>query len=184
MLGEYNGLQALVSEFCNRFIPDVHCFLHKICLVVVQVMESINEIKEYFSIIPSLYKFFKKSAVLKFYEGSALKRLIETGWTGHYNSMNHAHNNYGDLIKVLEIVSKSRTKKVASNDRMSVHGLLHEMEGNGNDYLFIENGKIDLVDVANIVENRPCLYRALQSGSYGWLHVHASRMFIFFINSS
>ena len=114
--GEYNGLQALISEFCNRFILYVH-FLHKICLVVVQVMESIDEIKEYTSIVSCLYKFFKKSAVLEFYEGSALKHLIETRWSGHYASVNHVHTNYGDLIKALKIVSKSRTKKVASDDR-------------------------------------------------------------------
>ena len=86
-------------------------------------MESIDEIKEYFRIVSSLYKFFKKSAVLEFY---ALKRLIETRWSGHY--VNHVHNNYGDLIKALEIVSKSRTKKVASDDRALAHGLLHQRE--------------------------------------------------------
>ena len=137
MSGEYNGLQALISEFYNRFILYVHCFLHKVCLVVVQVMESIDEIKENCSIVSSLHKFFKKSAVLEFYEGSARKRFIETRWSGHYDSVNHVHNNYGDLIKVLEIVSKSRTKKVASDDRALAHGLLHQMEGNGNDDLFI-----------------------------------------------
>ena len=101
-------------------------------------MEIIDEIKEYFSIVSSLYKFFKKSAVLEFYEGSALKRIIETGWPGHYDSVSHVHNNYGDLIKALEIASKSRTKKVASDDRALAHGLLlHQMEGNGNDDLFI-----------------------------------------------
>ena len=49
----------------------------------------------------SLYKFFNKSAVWEFYEGSALKRLIETRWSGHYDSVNHVHNNYGDLINTL-----------------------------------------------------------------------------------
>ena len=49
MSGEYNGLQALISEFCNRFILYEHSFLHKICLVVMQVMESIDEIQEYIS---------------------------------------------------------------------------------------------------------------------------------------
>ena len=78
-----------------------------------------------------------KSAVLEFYEGSALKRLIETRWSGHHDSVNHVHNNYGDLIKALEIVSKSRTKKVASDDRTLAHGLLHQMEENGNNDLFI-----------------------------------------------
>ena len=74
---------------------------------------------------------------MEFYEGSALKRLIETRWSGHYDSVNHVHNYYDDLIKALEIVSKSRTKKMASDDRALAHGLLHQMEGNGNDDLFI-----------------------------------------------
>ena len=161
MLGKENGLQALISEFCNRFILYVHCFLHTICLVVVQVMDSIDDIKEYFSIISSLHKFFKKSAVLEFYEGSALKRLIETRWSGHYGNVNHVHNNYGDLIKALEIVSQSRTKKVASDDRTLAHGLLHEIEGNGNDdivaALSVVNAVMDdLKSTREVLEDETC----------------------------
>ena len=98
MSGEYNGLQRLISDFCERFVLYVHCFLHKISLVVVHVMGNISEIKEYFDIISSLYNFFKKSAVLEGYEGTALKRLIATRWSGHHDSTNHVNKNYKDII--------------------------------------------------------------------------------------
>ena len=74
--------------------------------------------------------------MLEFYDGSALKRLIETRWSGHYDSTNHACKNYGDLIQAL-IVSKSKSKKLASNERALAHGLLHQMEGDDDDDLFI-----------------------------------------------
>ena len=83
----------------------------------MQVIGSIDEIKDYFSTISSMYNFFKKSAVLEFYDGSALKRLIETRWSGHYDSVNQVYKNYGDLIQALQMVSKSKSKKLDSEDR-------------------------------------------------------------------
>ena len=108
MSGNYNGLQRLVSDFCDRYILYVHCFLHKIHLVVTFVMENIDEIKGYYGIISALYNFFKKSAVLESYDGTALKRLIETRWSGHYESTCHVNKNYGDLIQALLVASKNK----------------------------------------------------------------------------
>ncbi|XP_028410822.1 zinc finger protein 862-like [Dendronephthya gigantea] len=108
MSGDYNGLQKLVSDFCDRYILYVHCFLHKIHLVVTFVTENLDEIKEYYGTIMALYNFFKKSAVLESYEGTALKRLIETRWSGHYESTSHVNNNYGDLIQALLVASKKK----------------------------------------------------------------------------
>ena len=84
-----------------------------------------------------MYNFFKKSAVLEFYDGSALKRLIETRWSGHYDSVNQVYKNYGDLIQALQMVSKSKSKKLDSEDRALARGLFHQMEGDSNDDLFI-----------------------------------------------
>ncbi|CAB4010742.1 Zinc finger MYM-type 1 [Paramuricea clavata] len=106
MSGNYNGLQRLVSDFCDRYILYVHCFLHKIHLVVTYIMENLDEIKEYYGTITALYNFFKKSAVLESYDGTALKRLIETRWSGHYNSTSQVNKNYGDLIQALIVPSK------------------------------------------------------------------------------
>ena len=94
MSGAHQGLQALLSKFCNRYVLCVHHFLHKISLVVVRAMENIEEIRDYFEIVSCLHTFFKKSAALAAYEGTALKRLVETRWSGHFESINHVHSNF------------------------------------------------------------------------------------------
>ena len=88
-------------------------------------MENLDEVKEYYSIIAALYNFFKKSAVLESYDGTALKRRIETRWSGHYESTKHVNNNYGDLIQALLIASKNR--KLSGEDKAQAIGLLNQM---------------------------------------------------------
>ena len=83
MSGQWNGLQALINQYTMREIIYIHCFLHKISLVVVEVMKQIPEITEYFDTSQANYNSFKKATVLSFYEGSALKWLVETRWPRH-----------------------------------------------------------------------------------------------------
>ena len=143
----YNDLQAYMSEHCQRIILYVHCFLNKISLVVVQVMKNMMEIENYFS--TSLYNFFKKSAVLECYEGSALKRLIETRWSEHFESVSHINNNYGDITHALAGASKS--KKLDSEDRALAFGLLHQMCGNNNLFIFLNCILTEILKPANII---------------------------------
>ena len=65
MPGDYNRLQKLVSDFCERYLLYAHLFLHKIHLVVTFIVENLYEIKDYYGIITALYNFIKKSAVLE-----------------------------------------------------------------------------------------------------------------------
>ncbi|CAB4015919.1 zinc finger MYM-type 1 [Paramuricea clavata] len=134
MSGDYGGLQRLISDFCDRNVLYVHCFLHKIHLVVSFPMQNLDEVKEYFDTTAALYKFFKKSAVLESYNGTALKRLIETRWSGHFESTSHVHKNYGDLIQALMVASKN--KKLSGEDRAQATGLLSLMEDN-EDHVFV-----------------------------------------------
>ena len=136
MSGAHQGLQALLSKFCNRYILYVHCFHHKISLVVVRAMENIKEIRDYFEIVSCLYTFFKKSAALAAYEGSALKRLVETRWSGHVESTYHVHSNFGHLIQALTNFYKSRSTKLKSEDHALAIGLLHQLEGDEDSGMF------------------------------------------------
>ena len=148
MSGEYNGLQRLISDNCERFVLYIHCFLHKINLVVVHVMTNISEIKEYFEIITSLYKFFKKSAVIEVYEGSALKRLIATRWSGHHDSTMHINNNYGQVIEALRIASINR--KLKSDDRALALGLLQQTNVD-KEFFFVNCMLMEVLKPINIV---------------------------------
>ena len=149
MSGEYNGLQALISQFSNRDILYVHCFLHKISLVVVNVMKQVAEIESYFSTSSAIYNFFKKSAVLECYEGSALKRLIETRWSGHYESVSHINKNFGDITHALAGVAFS--KKLNSEDKAIATGLLEQMCRNDNLFMFLNCMLKEILTPVNII---------------------------------
>lgn len=135
MSGDYGGLQKLISDFCDRYVLYVHCFLHKIHLVVSFVMSNLEEVSEYFSVITALYKFFKKSAVLESYDGTPLKRLIETRWSGHFESTSHVNKNYANVLEALRAASKN--KKLKSEDRALAIGLLSQMGDNEEDPVFV-----------------------------------------------
>lgn len=125
MSGAHSGLQARINDLCERTILYIHCFLHRISLVVVEVMKTIDELKNYFQITSSLYAFFKKAAVIECYEGSPLKRLIETRWSGHYDSVLHINKNYSEITHALAIASKS--VKLETGDKALAIGLLSQM---------------------------------------------------------
>ena len=153
MSGAHQGLQALLSKFSNRYILYVHCFLHKISLVVVRAMENIEEIRDYCEIVSCLYTFFKKSAALAAYEGSALKRLVETRWSGHFESTYHVHSNFGHLIQALKSISKSRSTKLKSEDRALAIRLLHQLEGDEDSgmYVFVNCMLMDILKPLTII---------------------------------
>jgi hypothetical protein len=63
----------------------------------------------------------KKSVVHESYDGTALKRLIETRWSGHYENTKHVNNNYGDLIQALLVAAKN--KKLSGEGKAQAIGL-------------------------------------------------------------
>ena len=150
MSGDRNGLKILINEECQRYVLYIHCFLHRVSLVVVHAMENISDIKEYFDIISSLYQFFKKSAVLNMYEGTQLKRLIATRWSGHFDSTNHVNKNYGQILKALHLACKN--KKLKSEERALAIGLVNQMGGEGDEvFLFINCLLMEILTPINIV---------------------------------
>ena len=151
MSGDYTGLQKRVSDICRRYILYVHCFLHKIHLVVSYVMQNLVEVEEYFNILVTLYNFFKKSAVLESYDGTPLKKLIATRWSGHLDSTSHVHKNYSKLMHALSIASKS--KKLKSEDKAVAIGLLSQMGDCEEDpaFVFVNCMLMDVLKPINTV---------------------------------
>lgn len=98
-----------------------------------------------------LYTNSLKSAVLEAYNGTALKRLIETRWSGHYDSTNHVNQNYKDLIHALRLASNN--KKLKSEERALALGLLHQMMEYREDehFVFINCMLMQVLKPINIV---------------------------------
>ena len=114
-------------------------------------MENVTQIKEYFDIDSSLYNFFKKSAVLEAYDGTQLKRLIATCWSGHFNSTSHLDTNYNDIIQALQLASKN--KKLKSEERSMAVGVLHQMKGDeeNEDFLLVNCMLMEVLKPIDIV---------------------------------
>ena len=108
MSGQYSGLQALICEFCGRNVVYIHCFCHRLHLVVTAVMNNIEELKDHFDTVSALYKFFKLAAVKEEYSGGAIKRLIETRWSGHFVSCKAINDNYTEIVKTLPLAAKNK----------------------------------------------------------------------------
>ena len=124
--GMHSGRQACMNKIYARTVLYVHCFLHKILLVgVFYVMKSIEEIGDYFSTTSSLYSFFKMAAVAEYYDGSPLKRLIETRWSVQFDSVVHINNNYSDITYALALAVKSR--HLNSEDKALALGLFSQI---------------------------------------------------------
>ena len=155
MSGDVKGLKKRITDFCGRYVLYVHCYLHRINLIVTNVMESLPEIKEHFEITQSLYKFFKKSAVAEVYDGTTLKRLIATRWSGHYESARHVNKNLSDIVECLKIASSN--PKLKSEDRALALGLLQQIRK--EQFVFVNAMLLEILTPINF------MVKQLQSSS-------------------
>ena len=73
MSGNNAGLQMLLSEHVVRLVIYIHCFCHKLAIVVRDSPSSIPFINDHYDTVSALYKHFKLSDIVKFYEGLVLK---------------------------------------------------------------------------------------------------------------
>ena len=58
MSGERGGLQTLFCAACGRYILYVHCYCHRLHLVVTDILDSLQDMKNHYSILSKLYNFF------------------------------------------------------------------------------------------------------------------------------
>jgi hypothetical protein len=64
MQGKKGGMQALLQNKLGRKIPYVHCYNHRLHLVVVHAIREVPELSQYFDQCGMLHEFFQKSPVL------------------------------------------------------------------------------------------------------------------------
>lgn len=62
--GRLGGLQVLVQIHFDRSIPNIHCFSHRLHLVVVEIVKNNNECRLFFDQVKLLHQFFHRPRVL------------------------------------------------------------------------------------------------------------------------
>ncbi|KRZ65602.1 Zinc finger MYM-type protein 1 [Trichinella papuae] len=108
MAGVRGGVQALMQERVKKYIPYVHCFNHKLHLIVINSAAHNKEVHDFFGICNRLFMFLRRPNVAASYRGSALKRLLEQRWTGHLKTTAAVVENFEELIALLKKCSDSR----------------------------------------------------------------------------
>jgi len=108
MSGHKNGVQKLIQDEAGKAIPYIHCYNHKLNLIVKDAVSSFTEFSTFFDYCETLYNFFLKSNIAKIYEGTKFKRLIPTRWSGHYNATKHILKNYDEILQCLEDVVNNK----------------------------------------------------------------------------
>lgn len=148
MSGERGGVQALINAFCDRIVPYIHCFCHRLHLVVEFVMSNECELKDLFDTMSGLYKFFKLAAVKESYSGTSLKRLIDTRWSGHFASCKSVNDNYDEIKKTL--IHAEKNKKLDRTERAMASGFQEQISS--DEFIFLNHFVLDILkqcDIAN-----------------------------------
>ena len=135
MSGERGCLQAIICEFCNRKVVYIHCFCHRLHLVIKAVMGGIEELNEHFSKVSALYRFFKLAAAHEAYSGDGLKQIIYTPWSGHLLLCKVVQENYKEIVKTLE--SAVTNKRLKAED--SVKAISLYVQATGRDFIFFSH---------------------------------------------
>lgn len=120
MSGWANGVQAKVQEIAPNACY-IHCYAHRLNLVLVDTISNILDIKDFFSVIQNLYTFICNSNTryqlfiqcqkeLGFKTILTLERNASTRWCYWYRSVTKIIKSYEAIIIVLELTSDSHTE--------------------------------------------------------------------------
>lgn len=126
MKGYKSGVAKRFQDMVGKPIPYVHCFNHKLRLVIIEIVKQVSGVKEFFDQIQFIYTAFRKPKVKKLYDGTAVKRLLDTRWTGHYDATKAVFENYPQIITTLLKVKsdKKNDMKLDGEDIATCIGLL------------------------------------------------------------
>ena len=101
MSGCRGRVQAIIQQKLGRVIRYLHCFNHRLHLVIVDCILSIADLTKYFDYCKTLYYFLRQPKFL------ALYSLIEHRWSGYLKTTLLIVRNYCEIFCVLHSIVKS-----------------------------------------------------------------------------
>ena len=132
MSGWASGVQARVAEKVPQAIY-IHCYAHRLNLVLIDCVKNINEFAEFFSTIQTLYNFISNSNLRHelFVKAQKelgnqvleLERTVATRWFYWYKSIYKIRARYEAILVVLNSLAES-----SNEASMEASGLKSRME--------------------------------------------------------
>lgn len=120
MSGTQGGVQRIIERELRRKIPFVHCFNHRLHLVVVNSIQKVDLVREYFETSNLICTFFHRFKIKKIYEGTNIVRLIDTRWSCHLRAATTVLENYTEITDTLNSLDGI---KLSAEDRAFGVGL-------------------------------------------------------------
>ena len=149
MSGCSGGVQRIIQDRLNKVVPYVHCYNHKLHLVVVSAMSSDSRLREFFHLCDCLYKFTKRPNMAVIYQGHRLKRLLDQRWTGHWETVHNILLSFTDLVELLQDAEVN--KRGTIDVRVEASGLLRQV--NCAQFVFVGKMVHRVLDTFKPVDN-------------------------------
>lgn len=124
MSGNKGGVQTIIQRELKRPIPYVHCFNHRLHLVLIHSIDRVQMAKSFCGELQMLYNFFSRFKIKQLYEGTAISRLIDTRWTGHLKATQSVLKNYNEIVATLQQVGANSVYNFDSEDIALATGIL------------------------------------------------------------
>ena len=133
MSGDIGGVQRKIQELVPHAIY-VHCYAHRVNLVLVNVCKNESIARDFFYIVQSLYVYMSSAVPhAQFLATQAgidynnvvieLKRIIDTRWTCQYAAIASIRRTFAAILKTLEELSVS-----GGDWALMAIGLLHQIQ--------------------------------------------------------
>lgn len=132
MQGEYSGLRTFIQNE-NPKALYIWCFAHIMNLVIVDTLDKVTDIRNFFGELQSLVAFMRaRKRTSTFYECQKklnvgdkekcrirkLKNFSDTRWTSHDRVISVVHDKYDALRDTLKILCTSEDRVTSSNARI------------------------------------------------------------------
>ena len=124
MGGRVSGVQRWLQDIVGKGCIYIHCYAHRLNLVLVNVAHGIAEVSNFFGIMEAIYKFFSMSvlrhdALVKSQRDQGLRpieipRLSDTRWSCRYVAVKLYQTRYNCVLDALQMVISDRKDRVAA----------------------------------------------------------------------
>lgn len=124
MSGDISGVKTRISDLVDGFCPYVHCYAHRLNLVLVDCCSNIPELKDLFGLLQAIYNFQCNSVLRSEYfqqsqkecklEVLKMPQSCQTRWSSKKVGLFYFRNRIEAVIMALEeIVDKGKPSEAA-----------------------------------------------------------------------
>ena len=128
MSGKRGGVAARIESALQKKVPYVHCFNHRLHLVVIRVVSDIVVLRLFFEQCITFHEFFQHPKVHHIYEGKNIGRLLEQRWTGHLAVTKVIRNNFQKILQALEKIPHEKFDGDTIAKSLGLYAIMKKIE--------------------------------------------------------